>query len=186
MADHAAFLKGINLGRRRLSNDELRGHIQALGLEDAAIFRASGNVLFSDPLARSDAALAELIESGLERLLGYEVATFLRSRADLLEIARTEPFDEATRGRLSGKLQVMLLGAAPAAAAKRQVLALSGEDDALAFGKRELHWLPAGGMSDSSLDLRALERLLGPRTMRTMGTIEQIASKHFAAGSPPR
>ena len=180
MSDHAAFLKGINLGKRRLSNDELRGHIDALGLAGAAIFRASGNVVFSDPEARSEQQLERLIEEGLERLLGYEVATFVRNRADLLEIAGGEPFDSATRDRLQGKLQVALLGRRPSAATRKKALALAGEDDALAFGRRELYWLPAGGMSDSSLDLKGLERLLGPMTIRTMGTIEQIASKYFA------
>ena len=33
-------------------------------------------------------------------------------------------------------------------------------------------------MLDSELDLKALETALGPWTMRTMGTIEQIAAKH--------
>jgi len=180
VADHAAFLKGINLGKRRLSNDELRGHIEALGLDGAAIFRASGNVVFSDPEHRTERQLEELIEEGLEHRLGYEVATFVRNRGDLLEIAGAEPFDGPTRDRLHGKLQVALLGKRPAAAAGKKALALAGEGDALAFGRRELFWLPAGGMSDSSLDLKGLERLLGPMTIRTMGTVEQIAAKHFA------
>jgi uncharacterized protein (DUF1697 family) len=179
--DQAAFLKGINLGKRRLSNDELRGHIEAFGLADAAVFRASGNVVFADPESRREEQLETLIEDGLKRLLGYEVATFVRNRADLLEIAGKEPFDAATQTRLRGKLQVMLLGARPSPATRKEALALSGEGDALTFGKRELYWLPAGGMSDSSLDLKALDRLLGAMTIRTMGTIEQIASKHFAA-----
>jgi uncharacterized protein (DUF1697 family) len=180
VADHAAFLKGINLGKRRLSNDELRGHIDALGLAGASIFRASGNIVFSDPGSRTEGQLETLIEEGLERLLGYEVATFVRNRADLLEIAGSEPFEKATHARLKGKLQVALLGRRPSPSARDKALALAGDEDALAFGRRELFWLPAGGMSDSSLDLKALERLLGPMTIRTMGTIEQIAAKHFA------
>lgn len=178
--DHAAFLKGINLGKRRISNDELRGHIEALGLERAAIFRASGNVVFSDPESRSEKQLEGLIEEGLERLLGYEVATFVRNRADLLEIAGASPFDGAAQRRLHGKPQVALLGEGPSAGSRKKALELAGRKDALAFGKRELYWLPAGGVSDSKLDLKGLERLLGPMTIRTFGTIEQIASKHFA------
>jgi hypothetical protein len=46
---------------------------------------------------------------------------------------------------------------------------------------RELFWLPAGGVSDSKLDWKAIERALGATTTRTMGTIEQIAAKHFGA-----
>ena len=180
MSVHAAFLKGINLGRRRISNDELRAHFEALGLHQPAVLRASGNVIFSDPGRRGEDALAELIASGLERRLGYAVAAFLRTAPELLGIAAAEPFDGPTRARLTGKLQVVLLGEPPAKQAQARALALAGDDDALAFGRRELYWLPAGGMSESSLELRALERLLGPITIRTMGTIREIAARHLA------
>jgi hypothetical protein len=35
-------------------------------------------------------------------------------------------------------------------------------------------------VSESELDHGALARLLGPSTVRTMGTVEQIAMRHFA------
>jgi uncharacterized protein (DUF1697 family) len=44
MARYVAFLRGINLGGRRIANDELRSHFEALGCEDVATFRASGNL----------------------------------------------------------------------------------------------------------------------------------------------
>jgi uncharacterized protein (DUF1697 family) len=180
MPDRAAFLKGVNLGKRRISNEELRGHFLTLGLHEPAVFRASGNVVFSDPQARSDDDLTELVETGLERLMGYGVPSFIRTGPELLAISAAEPFDQRTSSRLAGKLQVMLLGKRPAKKTRAQALELAGAQDALAFGVRELYWLPAGGMSDSTLELRALERLLGAMTIRTMGTIEQIAAKHFA------
>jgi uncharacterized protein (DUF1697 family) len=181
VADLAAFLKGINLGKRRITNDDLRGHFEAIGLSGAAVFRASGNVVFDDPEDRSKAELATLIEAELERLLGYTVAVFLRDRDEMLKIAGTKPFDAATTRRLKGKLQVVMLGAKPKAAARKTVLGLAGKDDALTFGTRELFWLPAAGVSDSKLEWKAIERALGATTTRTMGTIEQIAKKHFGA-----
>ena len=53
-------------------------------------------------------------------------------------------------------------------------------EDLLAFGKRELYWLPSGGTLDSELDRKTLDELLGPSTMRTMGTIEQLHAKFFS------
>ena len=50
----------------------------------------------------------------------------------------------------------------------------------MAFGKRELFWLPSGGTLESALDRQALDKLLGPTTMRTKGTVEQLAAKFFA------
>ncbi len=181
MPTHAAFLKGMNLGKRRLTNDELRGHFEAIGLADVATFRASGNVVFSAPNREGERALRERIEAELAGLLGYAVATFLRSGRELLEIASAEPFEAATSARLHGKPQVMLLERAPDGAARRDALSLAGDDDALAFGERELFWLPAGGISESALDMKALERALGGMTIRTMGTVEQIAARHFGA-----
>lgn len=181
MADLAAFLKGINLGRRRVTNDELRGHFEAIGLSNPAVFRASGNVVFDDPEGRSATELSGLIEAELERLLGYRVAVFLRDRKEMLQLARAKPFDAATTRRLKGKLQVVMLGEKPKAAARKTVLDLAGEDDALTFGDREMFWLPATGVSDSKLEWKTIERALGATTTRTMGTIEQIAAKHFGA-----
>jgi uncharacterized protein (DUF1697 family) len=179
VADLAAFLKGINLGKRRITNDDLRGHFETIGLSGAAVFRASGNVVFDDPENRGAAELTTLIAAELERLLGYTVAVFLRDPVELLEIASAKPFDAATTRRLKGKLQVVMLSEKPKAAARKAVLGLAGKDDALAFGTRELFWLPAGGVSESKLEWKAIERALGATTTRTMGTIEQIAAKHF-------
>jgi uncharacterized protein (DUF1697 family) len=181
MPSHVAFLKGMNLGNRRLTNDELRAQFEAIGLTDLATFRASGNVVFTCPQRRSERAVVELIEGELAARLGYPVATFVRSGEELLAIAGAEPFDAATRARLKGKTQVILLAGPPAAGARRDALSLAGADDALEFGPRELFWLPAGGVSDSALDMKALERALGPMTIRTMGTVEQIATRHFGA-----
>jgi uncharacterized protein (DUF1697 family) len=79
-----------------------------------------------------------------------------------------------------GKLQVALLPKKPTAKERKQALSEASDDDRLALEGRELYWLPSGGISDSDLDLKAIEAALGPWTMRTMGTIEQIVAKHFA------
>jgi hypothetical protein len=72
-----------------------------------------------------------------------------------------------------------MLGKAPSAATTKKVLALATDQDPLAFGKRELYWLPSGGTLESELDRKAIESLLGPTTMRTKGTVELLAAKFF-------
>ncbi len=178
MPDHVAFLKGMNLGKRRITNDELRAAVEALGFGEVETFRASGNVVFAAG-RRSDTELQALLETGLRERLGYEVPSFIRSGAELRALAAAEPFDLRDTG---GKLQVAFLHGAPDAATRRSVLALAGEHDQLSFAARELFWLPAGRISDSRLDWKAIERMLGPTTVRTTGTVEQIASRWFAAG----
>lgn len=179
MERHVAFLRGMNLGDRRIRNEELRREFELLGFAEVACFRASGNVIFDSEEGDED-ALTRRIESGLGEALGYEVPVFLRSAAELGEIAAREPFDAALVAASKGKLQVALLSTAPKGSSRKRALELSTGEDRLAIAGRELHWLPSGGISDSSLDLESLESLLGPWTMRTMGTVEQIVAKHLA------
>jgi uncharacterized protein (DUF1697 family) len=179
MERYAAFLRGMNLGGRRIKNDELRREFEALGFADVACFRASGNVIFAAGES-SEAKLRERIEARLEESLGYEVPVFLRSADELRTMAAYEPFEEPVLAATWGKVQVVLLGREPAAADRREALALSSKDDRLALEGRELYWLPRGGMSDSELDLKAIGAALGLTTIRTKGTVDQIAAKHFA------
>jgi uncharacterized protein (DUF1697 family) len=176
MERYVAFLRGINLGGRRIKNDELRAEFATLGFADVASFRASGNVIF-DAKERSEAKLTKTIEEGLGEALGYEVPVFLRSCAEVAEVAAREPFDPKLVAASKGKLQVLFLAEKPAAAGKK-ALALSSDEDRLEIEGRELYWLPSGGISESDLDLNAIDAALGKGTMRTMGTIQQIAAKY--------
>jgi uncharacterized protein (DUF1697 family) len=179
VAEYAAFLRGINVGKaHRVGGGELRACFEELGLRDVATFRASGNVAFAAD-GGSVQELRSRIEAGLEAALGYEVAVFLRTADEMQAIAALEPFDAARVDASKGKLQVGLLLDKPSAAARKSVLALATDEDALAFGDRELYWLPSGGMLDSELDLKAIDELLGVTTRRTKGTMDQMAAKYF-------
>ena len=178
MPSHVAFLRGMNLGGRRIKNEELRAEFEALGFADVSCFRASGNVIFA--AKGSEAKLADQIEAGLGEALGYEVPVFLRSAKELSALAAHEPFDAAAVKASKGKLQVALLPRKPAAKARKAALAEATDGDRLAVEGRELYWLPSGGVSEADLDLKTVEAALGPWTMRTMGTIEQIVAKYLA------
>ena len=72
-----------------------------------------------------------------------------------------------------------MLAESPTVGVRKAVLAMADDRDLLAFGERELFWLPSGGILDTTLDLAAIERALGPSTRRTKGTIEQMTAKHL-------
>ncbi|HEX5375140.1 MAG TPA: DUF1697 domain-containing protein [Solirubrobacterales bacterium] len=179
MDRHVAFLRGMNLGNRRIKNDELRRCFEELDLTDVACFRASGNVIFGAGQA-DEAKLAKRIEAGLGESLGYEVPVFLRGADELRKVSAHEPFERPALAASKGKIQVVLLERKPAAANRKKALALSSGEDRLAIDGRQLYWLPRGGMSDSELDLKAVGAALGLHTIRTKGTIDQIAAKYFA------
>lgn len=178
MQRYVAFLRGMNLGGRRIKNEELRREFEELGLANVACFRASGNVVF-DGEGGGEAKLREQIEAGLGEALGYEVPVFLRGAAELQAVAGHEPFDATALRASKGKLQVAFLLEKPKASARREALALATDEDRLSIEGRELYWLPKGGMSESDLDLNAIGAALGLTTIRTMGTVEQIAAKYF-------
>ena len=178
MDRYVAFLRGINLGGRRIKNEELRRHFEEIGLLEAATFRASGNVVFAAPKREAEVKLARRVEEGLRERLGYEVPVFLRSVAEVAAIAARQPFDAKAVAKSKGKLQVSFLQKKPSAAAKKKALAAAGDEDLLAIEGRELYWLPSGGISESDLDLKAIDTALGPGTIRAMGTVEQIAARY--------
>lgn len=177
MARYVAFLRGMNLGNRRIKNDELCRHVSGLGFDGVATFRASGNVIFDAD--GKPAEISSRMEQGLAEALGYEVPIFLRDENEVREIAGRDPFDHERVSASKGKIQVAFLLRKPGAKAGKEVLALASEEDALALEGRELYWLPSGGISESDLDLQSIAAALGPTTIRTKGTVDQIAAKHL-------
>lgn len=167
---HVAFLRGMNVGGRRITNAELAEIFTGLGFADVALYRASGNVMFR---GASDEATIEL---GLHNALGYEVRTFVRS-AD--ELAAAAAFEAFTRAEIAerGKVQVTFYKSAPDEGTRAAALSFATDDDLLAMHGRELYWLPRVGISTSELDHKGLQRVLGLGTTRTLGTVQNICKK---------
>jgi uncharacterized protein (DUF1697 family) len=172
MPRYAAFLRGINVGGTRIAKDDLCAPFRALGLEDVTTFRASGNVVFDGP--REPATkLAKRIEDRLASDLGFTRAvTFIRTAAEMRALAEDDPIPREP----DQKLHVMFCLKKPPAS----VLDYATPSDALVIGKRELYWGPDGRMTDSEIDLKAIEKLIGPTTTRTKDTVDQIAARWFS------
>jgi uncharacterized protein (DUF1697 family) len=176
---HTAFLRGINLGGRRVKSPDLAAGFEAMGFDNVSVFLASGNVVFvakREPVPK----LTFRVEAGLAEALGYDVAVFLRTEKEVSAIAQHEPFPAVQVDASKGKLQVAMLPGKPLARARKHVLALATDEDRLAFGGLELYWLPSGGTVDSELDLKAIDKQIGPATWRTKKTVERISAKYFS------
>src|SRR5882672_8923035 len=91
MPKYVAFLRAINVGGHTVKMDHLRLLFEGLGFSNVETFIASGNVIFNSP-SKSTTALEKKIEARLQETLGYEVATFIRSTAELGTIASYKPF----------------------------------------------------------------------------------------------
>lgn len=169
-----AFLRAINVGGRRVTNDELSKAFIAMGFADVATFLASGNVLFTPSAQPSNDATT--IADGLRTALGFEVPTTIRDGEAMAALACAEPFTEPELAR-GGKPQTLLLFDQPTAAKRKAALALGSDTDRLVFGDRVLHWLPRVSVLENDLDLKAIDKHLGTNTMRTANTIRRLAAK---------
>lgn len=176
MARVVAFLRGINLGRRRVKMDELREAFEALALERVATFLASGNVVFEDP-GEEPAALERRIEALLGEKLGYTVATHLRSLVELRALSELEILKPAREGGF--RPHVIFLRKAIDAVARDRLEALEGPDDRFFARRREVLWLRRGRLSDSEIRTPDLESALGTpdHTMRNLNTIDRMVAK---------
>ena len=178
MKRYVAFLRGMNLGRRRIKNGELCSCFADMGFSSVTAFLASGNVIFDSALD-DPASVSARIESGLRQALHYDVPTFLRSADEIRAITRYQPFTADQLKRSKGKPQVALLSERPTPTAARAVLELSTAEDRLDIHGCELFWLPSGGMSETALDLKRIAAELGPMTIRTRNTLERLVAKYL-------
>ncbi len=178
MPSYAAFLRAINVGKRKATGEQLRNAASAAGFEDVASFRNSGNLVFRAG-APGDAKARKALEGALESALHFEVKALLRSSSKIRAIAASEPFTPKQLAASKGKIQVVLLERAPSASASEVILERTTPVDLLALEGSELYWLPKGGISDSKLGMKGIDKLVGLNTVRTMGTIEQMNARFF-------
>jgi uncharacterized protein (DUF1697 family) len=176
MPRYVAFLRAINVGGHIVKMDQLRKLFTQLGLTEVETFIASGNVLFTSP-SKSGPALEKKIEKHLEAALGYEVATFVRTAAEVCQAGAHEAFPAATMKTPFHALYVSFLRDAPSSAAKRAVEALRSPNDEFHINARELYWLSRVPFSETKIGGALLEKTIGPATMRNVTTVRKLAAK---------
>ena len=92
MTNYVAFLRGINVGGKRLIKmDDLRRVIESLGLKKVRTFIASGNVLFATSQTNRE-ALRKKIEKKLLTAFGHDVPVVLQTIEELKDHLRAGPF----------------------------------------------------------------------------------------------
>lgn len=176
MIRHVAFLRGMNLGGRRLGNDELRAAVEPLDILNVRTFLASGNVVFDVEGDPEPAALEADFEGRLATALGYEVDTYVRPLARLARVVSREELQVARDDGF--KPHVLFLRGQLAEEGAEALRALETPDDAFVVLGREVAWLRRGGLSDAPISQRDLEGAVGPAvTMRTLRTVERIVEK---------
>lgn len=177
MIRYVALLRAINVGGHVVKMDVLRKHFSRMGFTNVETFIASGNVIF-DAKDDEPAALEERIAYELENSLGYAVATFLRTPAELASIVRHQPFEPGVIDPDQHALYIGFLPRKPAADVARRVVALRTPVDEFHVHKRELYWGCRTRFSDSAVSGGLLERTIAmPMTVRNVTTVRKLAAK---------
>ena len=181
MPHYVAFLRGINLGNRRLKMDELRAHFVAMKFTDVTTFIASGNVIFSSQTADAQ-KVAHQIQKHLKASLGYEVDTFVRTRAEVAAVAAHRPFSAVDLAHPGHTVHVAFLSDELSLAQARGLIACRTDVDEFSVNGREHYWLCRIKSNESTVwalaSLRSLK--LPSSSMRNLTTIRKLAALYPA------
>jgi uncharacterized protein (DUF1697 family) len=177
MSRYIAFLRAINVGGHTVKMDALRQLFESLGYSGVETFIASGNVVF-ETMAEDTRALEKEIENQLREALGFEVTTFIRTEAELAEIAEYKPFRQSDLDEAVA-LNVAFLADPLDAEPEQKLMALRTEIDDFHVHGREIYWSCRLKQSESTFSNAVLEKTLGRRaTFRGIGTIRKMAAKY--------
>ena len=180
MTRYVAFLRAINVGGHIVKMETLRELFTAHGFAKVETFIASGNVIFESKAA-ADMKLELAIERRLESALGYGVAVFVRSDAEVRAISAYQPFSSAAL-KASQTLNIGFLRDPLSPSALNALMNLKTPIDDFHVHGRELYWLCRKKQSESTFSNKAFERAIqGVSTFRNATTIAKLAAKYPAA-----
>ena len=181
MIRYIAFLRAINVGGRNVKMAVLRQHFEGLGFSQVATYIASGNAVFETSRTDNSALEAE-IAAGLHAALGFEVATFIRTVAEVGRVVEDIPFSQ-DRLAAASALNIAFLHEPLDDEQTTRLMSLRTDIDDFAVQGREIYWLCRIKQSDSKFSNAVLERTLGvPATLRGNKTLQKMAAKFGPAG----
>jgi len=173
-----AFLRAINVGGHIVKMEQLRREFESLGFSGVETFIASGNVIFQSR-SQNWRQLEARIEKHLQKVLGYEVATFIRSPAELRQVANQRPFLLADDKAAGHSLLVAFFSSPPSREAAKNLMAFRSETDDFHLSDREVYWLCRTRISDSRFTGARLEKIVGMRaTIRNVTTVRKLAERY--------
>jgi uncharacterized protein (DUF1697 family) len=176
MPRYIAFLRAINVGGHTVKMEVLRRHFEALGLSNVETFIASGNVIF-ESATKNTRSLEKKIEDHLQTELGYEVATFIRTEAELTAIVDEQPFP-LDAVSMAQAYNVAFLSDALDTAAQKKVMGLRTDIDEFRMQGREVYWLCRKKQSESKFSNVVLEKTIGrSATIRGVNTLQKLLAK---------
>ncbi|QEH37442.1 hypothetical protein OJF2_60330 [Aquisphaera giovannonii] len=173
---YVALLRGVNLGRRQVKMEQLRGVISAMGFSDVSTYIASGNVLFTTSGRTDASAMERRIEAELEGAFGFPIETMLRTRHEVAEAAGFRPFPGGEMEEPGNTVHVGFLRTHLSDEVAERLVAFGTEKDEFRVRGREFFWLCRGKTTDSLVKWSKVEKAVGvTSTMRNIKTVRKLA-----------
>ncbi len=155
---------------------DLKKAFESLPVKNVETFIASGNVIF-EAAVKDPSTLERKVESCLKKAFGYEVATFLRSIDQVVEIAGRKAFPPSALSH-GPELYVGFMSACPGAAECKKLKSFVTEVHDFHVAGREVHWLIRKELAGPRFEGPPFEKILGMQaTFRNVRTVERIAKK---------
>jgi uncharacterized protein (DUF1697 family) len=173
MPTYIAFLRGINIGKRKFSKDAIVAACEAAGCTDVETYINTGNVRVTTPL-RSRAKVEAALEKAFEEAAGFDVPTIALTPQELSQVAA---YAEEVGRRHQGLHYVSLLKDSPSAAAVKKLEGAGQEGERAVVDGRGVHLLLGKDYHSAKLTNAIVEKHLGVATNRNLNVIRTLAEK---------
>ena len=175
MPTYVAFLRAVNVGKRKYPMAELRQALADAGFEEVETHIQTGNVLLRTHLRSRKKVIAEL-EKAMLADRGFEVPVVLLTPQEL-----TEVYDEARAFAKGKRLQghyLSLLAAPPTKSGAEALEKRSSDGEEVKVGARAVHlMLSTRPFHEATTGNAEVERELGVATTRNLTVITKLAEK---------
>lgn len=174
MTRYAAFLRGVNLGKRTVKSADLKAALEDLGYDNVRTLIASGNVLFD---AKAAGGLRGKLEKALEQKFGFAIGVVLRSQDEIATMVASKPF-AAADPNADADFHVLMF----AEPAHVTIEAVAGDYDVARTDRDAIYFIAYRKPDGTYLGRSALGDKLKPIekahlvTMRNWNTIEKAVS----------
>jgi uncharacterized protein (DUF1697 family) len=173
MPTYIAFLRAINIGKRKFSKDAIVAACEAAGCTDVETYINTGNVRLTTPL-RSRAKVEATLEAAFEESAGFDIATIVLTPKELSAVAA---YAEKEGQKHDGLHYVSLLKDVPSPAAVKKLEGAGKDGERAAVEGRGVHLLLGKDYHSAKLTNAVVEKHLGVATNRNLTVIRTLAEK---------
>lgn len=175
---YICFLRGINLGKRRIKMPLLKSLFEELGFKNVSTYIASGNVIFETRKVDLQKLEAK-IEKHLFKSLDYEVDAFVRPQDELETLIAYPAFSKAQMEQPENTQYIVFLKTVPAAADLAIFKSIETPTDKFTSNNQELYWLCGTGVAESEVWKSKFLKQLSWKTSTTRkaNTVAKIIEK---------